>query len=72
MSFLSMISKSLIGLFVDDEFLALAIILVVTAASGLILLIKAPPLAGGSVLLFGSLAALALGVRRTARRKSRR
>lgn len=69
MSVLGMMWKSLTGLFIDDEFLAVAIVLVVAAASGLILLLKAPPLAGGVVLLLGCLAALALGVRRTAYRK---
>jgi hypothetical protein len=63
-----MILKSLIALFVDDEFLALAIVLVVAAASGLVLLTKVPPLAGGAVLLLGCLAALAIGVGRTVRR----
>lgn len=71
MSVLRMIWKSLIGLFVDDEFLAIAIVLVVALASGLILLVGVPPLVGGGFLLLGCVAALALGVRRTAFRRLR-
>lgn len=69
MSLLGMVWKSFIGLLIDDEFLAIAIVLVVALTSGLILLVEVPPLLGGSFLLLGCVAGLALGVRRTARRE---
>lgn len=65
MNVVRMVWKSLIGLFIDDEFLAIAIVLVVAVTSGLILLIEVPPLVGGGFLLLGCVAALALGIRRT-------
>lgn len=71
MSLVRMVSKSLIGLFIDDEFLAVAIVLVVAITSGLILLVGVPPLVGGGFLLLGCVAVLALGVRRAAFRKLR-
>lgn len=71
MSLVGMIWKSLIGLFIDDEFLAIAIVLVVAITSGLILLVGVPPLVGGGFLLIGCVVALAVGVRRTAFRKLR-
>lgn len=71
MSLVDMVWKSLIGLFIDDEFLAIAIVLVVALTSVLILLVGVPPLLGGGFLLLGCLAALALGVWRTAGRKLR-
>lgn len=72
MSFMRIILKSLLGLFVDDEFLVVAICFVVASAGSLILLLNAPPLAGGVILFLGSLAALALGVLRSAKRTRQR
>lgn len=43
MSLVDMVWKSLIGLFIDDEFLAIAIVLVVALTSVLILLVGVPP-----------------------------
>lgn len=70
-SLVRMVSKSLIGLFIDDEFLAVAIVLVVAITSSLILLVGVPPLLGGGFLLLGCVAVLALGVRRAAFHKLR-
>ncbi len=60
--------KALIGLFVDDEFLAAAILLVVAAAAALALSGAARPWLVGVLLTAALPAALAAGVVRTVRR----
>jgi len=59
--------KALAGLFVDDEFLAAAILVVVALAAALALSGAAPWLVG-ALLAFALPAALAAGVMRTVRR----
>jgi hypothetical protein len=60
--------SALWGLFVDDEFLAAATLVVVAATIGLIHLISVAPLWAGVVLLVGCLTVLVLGVLRTVRK----
>jgi hypothetical protein len=60
--------KALIGLFVDDEFLAAAILLVVAAAAALALSGSAPAWLVGALLAVALPAALTAGVVRTVRR----
>jgi hypothetical protein len=59
--------REIIGLFLDDEFLAFAILSVVGGAAVLTKIPAAAPLAAGIVLLVGCLAVLVIGVLRTAR-----
>ena len=60
--------KAFIGLFVDDEFLAAAILIAVAAAAALALSGAAPPWLAGVLLTVALPAALVAGVVRTARR----
>jgi hypothetical protein len=60
--------KELIGLFVDDEFLAAAILVVVAGAAGLALSGVAPTWLAGVLLTVALPAALVAGVLRTVRR----
>ena len=62
MNILSIISRELLGLFIDDEFLAVAVLAVVALAASLILLFEAPPLLVGGMLLAGCIAVLMLSV----------
>ena len=59
--------QELVGLFVDDGALALAIIAVVVVAGIFAVLIPAVPLASGAILLFGCLGVLFLNVMRAER-----
>ena len=59
--------RELAGLFVDDGALALAILAVVGLASMAAVLMPNTPLAAGTALLFGCLAALVSSVTRTDR-----
>jgi uncharacterized membrane protein YdjX (TVP38/TMEM64 family) len=59
--------RELIGLFVDDGALALAIVATVALAALAAALMPATPLAAGSILLFGCLGALLLNVVRAGR-----
>ena len=68
MNALKAVWAELIGLFVDDEFLAVAILAVVALAALLATLAALPPLGVGAVLFLGCLGALVVGVWRTARR----
>ena len=65
------IVTQLIGLFVDDEFLAVAILVVVAAASALALTAAAPPWVAGLLLTLALPAALAASVVRSTRRTRR-
>jgi hypothetical protein len=58
--------REIVGLFLDDEFLAFATLVVVGAAAILVNVVAAIPLAAGIVLLVGCLAVLVIGVLRTA------
>jgi hypothetical protein len=62
------ILRELIGLFVDDGALALALIGTIAIATLAALLPPAGPIAAGIVLVAGSLGTLVLNVLRTARR----
>ena len=62
------IFRELVGLFVDDGSLALAILVVVALAGVFSILKPDMPLAAGALLLFGCLAVLLLNVGRAARR----
>jgi len=66
MKLLSAAIREIVGLFVDDEFLALATLLVVGSAAILVNVLAATPLAAGIMLLVGCLAVLVIGVLRTA------
>jgi hypothetical protein len=59
--------REIVGLFLDDEFLAVAVLIVVGAAAVLMKLQAIAPLAVGAVLLAGSLGALLTSVWRTAK-----
>jgi hypothetical protein len=65
------IVTQLIGLFVDDEFLAAAILVAVAAASALTLTAATPPWVAGLMLTLVLPAALAASVIRSARRARR-
>jgi hypothetical protein len=56
--------RELIGLFVDDGSLALAIVTVVLIASAFATLVPDVPLAAGAILLFGCLGVLLANVAR--------
>ena len=56
--------QELVGLFVDDGALALAIVAVVIVAGISAFLIPATPLVSGAILLFGCLGVLILNVTR--------
>ncbi len=60
--------RELIGLFVDDGSLALAILTVVLLAGALSILIPNVQLAAGAILLFGCLGVLFANVARAGRR----
>jgi hypothetical protein len=69
MNLASLILRELIGLFVDDEFLALAVLAVVAVAALLAFGLAAPPMLVGAVLLVGTVAVLVSSAL-TAARKS--
>lgn len=54
----SLILRELVGIFVDDEFLAIAVLAVVAVAALLAFQLAVPPLLVGVVLLFGCIAVL--------------
>jgi hypothetical protein len=58
MKILSLILSEIVGMFVDDEFLALAILAVVAAAAAFAFLAEAAQLVTGVVLLIGCVAVL--------------
>ena len=68
MSALSAVLRELIGLFVDDGALALAILAIVALAGICAALTPNAPLLAGAVLLFGCLAVLIANVLRATRR----
>jgi hypothetical protein len=67
MSALMSLLRQLAGLFVDDGWLAFAILCIVALAAVLALLMPRLSLAGGAVLLFGCLGVLLVNVIRAAR-----
>jgi len=68
MNTLSLILRELVGLFVDDEFLALAVLAVVGAAAACAFLIGTPSIVVGTVLLLGCVGVLVLSVLKTSRK----
>jgi hypothetical protein len=68
MTTLATVFRTLIGLFVDDGALALAIIVIVLLSWIFATLMPELPLASGAVLLVGSLGVLFANVMRAARR----
>lgn len=58
MNLLSLIVREFVGMFIDDEFLAIAVLMVVALAAALAFWLTAPPLVVGGVLLAGSIAVL--------------
>ena len=66
MSALMSLLRQLAGLFVDDGWLAFAILCIVTVAAVLALLMPRLSLAAGAVLLFGCLGVLLINVIRAA------
>ena len=67
MAFLKSASKELLGLFVEDEFLAVGILCVATGVLILSKVLHIHPPSVGLALLVGCLTVLAVGVWRTAR-----
>lgn len=70
MKLLRLLARELVGLFIDDEFLAVAILVVVAATTVLREGTHADPLIAAAVLLGGCLAVLLASVHRGARRRS--
>jgi hypothetical protein len=68
MNILANVFRELVGLFVDDGALALAIVAIVVLAAIVAALMPDLPLAAGVVLLFGCLGALVLNVMSAGRR----
>ncbi len=68
MRMLVAVLRELIGLFIDDGSLALAILAVVLVAAMATVLVPNLPLAAGAILLFGCLGALIENVLRVRRR----
>ena len=69
MRMLATVFRTLVGLFIDDGALALAILMIVLLSGILSVLRPDMPLAAGGVLLIGSLGALSANVWRAARDK---
>jgi hypothetical protein len=65
------IVRGIIGLFVDDELLAIGILCVVGLTALLLDVFSLEPLAAGAVLLCGNVLVLGVGAARTARRLAR-
>jgi hypothetical protein len=59
--------REVVGLFLDDEFLAMSVLIVVGAAAVLLKLQAVAPLTAGGVLLVGCLGVLLTSVWRTAK-----
>ena len=68
MSILAGVLRELVGLFVDDGALALAIVAIVVVAAIVATLMPQVTLAAGAILLFGCLGALVLNVVRARQR----
>ena len=64
MSTFKLILRELAGLFIDDQFLAIAILAVVLLCAGLAFAANAPPLITGTTLLIGCISVLARSVLR--------
>lgn len=71
MSTLTEILRGIIGLFIDDEFLAIAVLAVVALTAVLMLVIGVPAEISGAFLFLGNVLVLVFGAMRTARAKVR-
>ncbi len=69
MNVVLLILRELVGMFVDDEFLALAVLALVAVAAALSRWLSAPQLLVGGVLLIGSVAVMASSALRGARKR---
>lgn len=69
MSIAGLILREIAGMFVDDEFLALAVVAVVTLSAALGPGVGLAPIGVGAALLLGCVAVLALSVLRGARKR---
>ena len=69
MNVLALVWRELIGMFVDDEYLALAILAVVGVAATLAYGFGAPSYVTGAVLLFGCIGVLRASVMRAKDRR---
>ena len=65
MNLLSLVLREFVGMIIDDEFLAIAVLMVVGVAAALAFWLAAPPLMVGSVLLLGLIAVLVSSVLKT-------
>ena len=68
MKILSLILRELLGIFIDDEFLAIAVLAVVGLAAACTFLFAIPPIAVGAVLLIGCIAVLVSSVVKASRK----
>ncbi|MGX9144823.1 hypothetical protein [Mesorhizobium sp. 128a] len=69
MNIVRLIIKELVGMFVDDGYLALLALILIAAITAAVKLLALPPLLGGIFLLTGCLATLVHSVRRAALRR---
>ena len=58
MAVLALIVREIVGMFIDDEFLAVAVLAVVGTAAALVFWVGAPQLIVAGLLLFGCIAVL--------------
>ena len=68
MNLLSLIVRELVGMFIDDKFLAMAVLAVVTLAAACAFLLAAPQLVVGGILLVGCVFVLVSSVLRRSRK----
>ena len=68
MNLISFIVRELVGMFVDDEFLAIAVLAVVALAAACAFLLAAPQLVVGGVLLVGCIFVLVSSVFKASRK----
>lgn len=68
MTLFSLIVRELIGMFIDDEFLAIAVLAVVVLAAACAFLLAAPQLVVGGVLLAGCVFVLVSSVVKASRK----
>jgi hypothetical protein len=68
MNLVSLIIRELIGMFIDDEFLAVAILAVVALAAACGIMLAAPQAVVGGVLLSGCIVVLVLSAYRGSRK----
>ncbi|QPC91854.1 hypothetical protein [Mesorhizobium sp. INR15] len=68
MSILTLILRELVGMFIDDEFLAIAILAVVAVAAVISIWLAAPQILVGGVLLIGCVAVVMASALRASRK----